>query len=209
MIQVSINGFEKVSEEIQCLEDNRREIKEILNQAAKKAQQRLVDDIKGRFMITKKEIEAATSRRSAVLSNLTAELRVKGNARELGDYKVSPFQVYSVESGKKRPNIIKAKVYRAGDLKDLEKNGLKAFVTEFKSGHKAVVQRVPGETYSHPKKRAERESKHWDLTKIKSLYSVSIPQLATQKDVRNGINTTIWKVIRETATQVLFGKLKG
>lgn len=209
MIRVSISGFEKVSEGIQGLEDNRREMKDILNQAAKKAQQRLADDIKGRFMITKKEVEAATSRRSAVLSNLTAELRVKGNARELGDYKVSPFRVYSAESGKKRPSVIKAKVYRAGDLKGLEKDGLKAFVTEFKSGHKAVVQRVLGETYSNPKERAERASKHWDLTKIRSLYSVSIPQLATQRDVRNEVDTIIWKTIRENATQMLFGKLKG
>ena len=214
MIRVSINGFEKVSEEIQCLENNRREMKDVLNRAAKKAQQRLADDIKGRFMITKKEVEAATSRRSAVLSNLTAELRVKGNARELGDYKVSPFRVYSAESGKKRPSVIKAKVYRAGDLKSLEKDGLKAFVTEFKNGnvsngHKAVVQRVLGETYSNPKERAERASKHWDLTKIRSLYSVSIPQLATQRDVRNEVDAVIWKTIRENAAQMLFGKLKG
>lgn len=209
MIRVSINGFEKVSEEIQCLEDNRREIKNILNQAAKKAQQRLADDIRGRFLITKKEVNAATSKKNATLSNLTAELCVKGNARELGDYKVSPFWAYSAGSEKKRPSVVKAKVYRTGDLKGLEKDGLKAFVTEFKSGHKAVVQRVPGELYSNPKKRAERESKGWDLTKIRSLYSVSIPQLATQKDVKNEVDTAIWKIIRENATQMLFGKLRG
>lgn len=72
-----------------------------------------------------------------------------------------------------------AHVLSSSGMKSLEHNGLKAFLVQFSSGHKAIVQRVPGETYTSAgaSKRAQKWGAKSDMTRIEKLLSPSAPQM--------------------------------
>ena len=47
-------------------------------------------------------------------------------------------------------------------------------MVRFDNGHEGLVERVPGKEYTDPEKKAERERKKMDITKIKAINSTSM-----------------------------------
>lgn len=72
--------------------------------------------------------------------NLRAILKTESMKNEVGRFKVSSRRVAITNN---RPKSYSAKIRKSGSMK-LATGGVKWFWTRFKSGHKAMVKRVPG-----------------------------------------------------------------
>ena len=149
-------------------------MKKAVNETAKQARKQLSQEAQKQYSVKTGRFNRAMKIRSASVSKPEATIITTGEVMEIKDFKVSPNK-YS--TGSERPNITKGKVYRTGNLKNLQKGNLKAFIAKFKSGHVAVVQRVPGKKMkSNPKKEF-----------IKKLLSPSIPTMIGKGDKVFGI----------------------
>lgn len=131
-------------------------LKNAVNGTAKKMRLRLVEQAQKAYTIKKARFNKATTIKNATVRNLTATITAKGEPMELKDFKTSP----ATPSKPKKNKRTRARVYSSSQLKPLEKNGIKAFVTRFKNGHVSVAQR-------RTKKRLP----------IKVLFSTSIPHM--------------------------------
>lgn len=103
-----------------------------------------------------------------------------GPMSDLSEFMTNPAQY--VNKGETPP----ARVLNASALKILGGNP-KPFVTKFKSGHIAVVARVPGKSYSKSWAIQQRKDKNYrgsDLTKIASLLSPSVPSMVQNAGLR-------------------------
>ena len=112
---------------------------------------------------------------SATGGDLTATLHSSGSMQEIMDFDSKPNSGTSAAA---------AHVLSSSGMKSLEHNGLKAFLVQFSSGHKAIVQRVPGETYTSAgaSKRAQKWGAKSDMTRIEKLLSPSAPQMFGNPD---------------------------
>lgn len=93
----------------------------------------------------------------ASAKNPIATISSKGGAVELYKFKTSPA---SYKTGDNKPKKSKGSVKAHGGMKNLLHDGRWAFVTQFDSGHKTMVQRTTQKRYP-----------------IKTLLSPSIPQM--------------------------------
>lgn len=151
-------------------------LKNAINTTAKQARKNLQTEAKLSYVIKASRFNKAINLKSATVGNPAALLSSKGQALELLDYRVTP---KAVLHGKNRPSFLKAKVKKSSSLKPLltSSGTVKPFIAKFKSGHVAVVERVPGIKYKSPKGLQQREAKKLDPTRIKKLYSPSIPAI--------------------------------
>ena len=142
-----------------------------INNAAKKTEKSMIDGAnkKYRYKKGKKDIRKANSVRKAKARDLSALVEARGPLNELMDFRVTPM-VYVPGGG--YPEWYKARVLKGGKLKkialrpDAAGDKYKGFIIQYKSGHYALAQRVPGKRMkSNPKKEA-----------VKSLLSLCIPK---------------------------------
>lgn len=169
-------------------------MKQAVNETAKQARVQLAKTAQRQYAIKTGRFNKAMKIKKAVVSRPEAVIKATGEVLELREFKISPNKYIT---GKNRPNITKGKVYRKGSLKKLQKGNLKAFVTKFKNGHVAVVQRVPGKKMkSNPKK---------DF--IKKLLSPSIPKMLgneikvygiVRKDIQANLRINLKKYMDKT-----------
>lgn len=111
-----------------------------------------------------KDFPSAMGIRKAKAKNPVAIIETKGAPIELFKFKTSPA---SYKTGKNKPKKTKARVKAHGGMKNLIQDGRWAFVTQFSSGHRTLVQRTSEKRYP-----------------IKNLLSPSIPQmLGNEKEV--------------------------
>ncbi len=140
-------------------------LKRAVNQTAKEAVKKLSKKARDVYVLRgggasfRKEMTVS----GALAGSPEAVIRSKGEMKEMLDFKVSPTRVSITGT---RPEEYEGKIYRDKGMAAL--NGeTKAFIAKFKSGHKAVVERVPGRMMdSNPKKEF-----------LRKLLSPSVPQM--------------------------------
>lgn len=173
MLRVELD--EKMLKEIEkACTDMQRNYKQLmkksLNAAGKEIKKLAIQEDSERYAFKKKKtIKENVKEDKATAGKLEYIIKATNERLEVGDYHVTNRKVLKGDARPKKG--IKGKVLKENDTKQLKVNGVLAFVTQFKSGHVAVVVRVPGESYSHPE---ERESKGWDTTRIEKLLSPSV-----------------------------------
>lgn len=149
-----------------------------INSAARSTKNKIVKDTKERYATANDSVYSSSSALkvdAATGSDLTATLHSSGSMQEVMDFDSKPNAGSSAAA---------AHVLSSSGMKSLEHNGLKAFLVQFSSGHKAIVQRVPGETYTSAgaSKRAQKWGAKSDMTRIEKLLSPSAPQMFGNSD---------------------------
>lgn len=134
-------------------------LKNALNSTARKVRQQIVKDSKGRYTLKqKKALQSESKIVSASTSTLEAAVLAKGSMRDIMDFMTQP----NTKTG-----AAAAKVLNESSMKPLEAGDLKAFITTFRSGHTAIVQR----------RGAER-------LPVKKLLSPAVPHMMGNEEVR-------------------------
>lgn len=113
-------------------------LKNAINQTAKQSRKDLATEAQKTYAVKTGRFNKAMKIKNATPTRLEATIRATGKVMGLKDFKVSPAKI---QTGKNRPEVVKAKVLKSRSMKPLKMGKLKAFVTKFSSGHVAVVQR--------------------------------------------------------------------
>lgn len=164
-----IDTEEELQKIIQRLNDLRDQIaapnilKNAINSTARKVRTQLQKDAKARYAISDKKMltdksKGAPEVLTASAATLTATVRSRGPMQDIMAFMTQP----NTNTG-----AAAAKVLNSGAMKPLEVNGLKAFVTTFRSGHTAIVQR-----------------KGADRLPVKKLLSPAVPHMMGNEEVR-------------------------
>ncbi len=130
-------------------------LKKAINSTAKTAKADLVNEAQKTYIAYSGAFSGIKIKRAST-ANLAAYINVTGAPAELYKFKVSPKQYRTA----RKSSSVSAQVLRQGSPKALEKNGIKAFVAKFKSGHVTVAERQGSSRLP-----------------IKTLYSVSAPTM--------------------------------
>ncbi len=134
-----------------------------INTAAKRVRTRLKKDLVKRYALQDTSILTKTSEGglqviNASTSSVTATIKSKGPMTDVMDFLTSP----NTKTG-----AAAAQVLNSGSLKLLETGDRKAFTTQFKSGHIAIVQR-----------------KGDDKLPVKKITSPAVPHMLGNEEVR-------------------------
>lgn len=153
-------------------------LKRALNATAKKVGRELGELAQDRYEVKKLKFAREIKYRLATDKNLSAELIAQGEMLAASHFKTSP-------STPDKPTVNGSRAVRLSILKSETAQtvthpgtGLTAFLTQFASGHVAVVQRKPPRTYSTG--RSERESKYGknaDMTRLRQFFGPSAPKM--------------------------------
>jgi len=150
-------------------------LKNALNAAARKVRKQMLADVRERYAVSKAKIlrdksQGAPQVFTASPSDLSAAIRSRGQMQDLMAFAVRP---------NTRTEAAKGHVLASTSLKDLEINGLKAFLTTFASGHRAVVQR-----------------RSPDRRDIKKLQSPSVPHMLGNPAVLGHAEDTAYALLQ-------------
>lgn len=166
-----------------------------INAAARKVRKQITKDTAGVYTINesilKDRKKGAPTLQTAKPGKIEAVIRSKGPVNDLVDFLTSP-------GGRG----VKAKIKRAGGAKLLERDRAPAFEVQFRSGHLAIAQRRPGETYT-TSGAADRVDKYgmprrgqWpDMTRIKVLTGPSVPSMMGSEDVQEKARAMLYMVL--------------
>ena len=144
-----------------------------INNAAKQIEKQMVDETNAtyKFQGRKAGIKSANTIKKATVGRMEATIKAKGPANELLDFQVSPRTYFP--AGRGAPKWVKSrgrkdrKLTRVARFPSASGDKYKGFVVKFKSGHLAMVERVPGKSMrGKPHKEA-----------IESLYSIATPKM--------------------------------
>lgn len=163
-------------------------LKKAINETAKQARKELVTEAQKTYVVKGGRFNKAMKIKNATAGNLEATINATGKVMGLKDFKVSPA---TMKTGTARPDIVKAKVLKAGGMKSLQKGSLKAFVTKFQSGHVAVVQRR-GES-RFPIKTFSSNSIPKMIGNEKRVYRIVKPNI--QKNLKKNVKKQVRKVL--------------
>lgn len=163
-------------------------LKRALNETAKQARKDLATEAQKTYVVKSGRFNKAMKIKNATAGNLEATINATGKVMGLKDFKVSPA---TMKTGAARPDVVKAKVLKAGGMKSLQKGSLKAFVTRFPSGHVAVVQRR-GES-RFPIKAFSSNSIPKMIGNEKRVYGIVKPNI--QKNLKNNVEKQVRKVL--------------
>ena len=146
-----------------------------LNSTARKVRAQMVKDVKKQYAITdkralKEESRGAPQVQTASVSTLAATVRSRGPMQDIMAFMTRP----NTETG-----AAAAKVLKSGSMKALEMGNLKAFVTTFRSGHTAIVQR----------RGAQR-------LPVKKLLSPAVPHLLDNEEVRTQAEALAYDILQ-------------
>jgi len=118
-----------------------RTFSDSINAAARKVRKQITKDVAGTYTIKddvlKDKSKGAPRLQTAKPGNIEAVIRSKGPVNDLID-----FLTNQTDQG------VKAKVLQSGGMKLLERGGAPAFEAQFSSTHKAIVQRMVGQSYT-------------------------------------------------------------
>ena len=136
----SIEKMVQRLDNLQKMVDTPKVVAAAINSAARSTKNKIVKDTKERYATANDSVYSSSSALkvdAATGGDLTATLHSSGSMQEIMDFDSKPNSGTSAAA---------AHVLSSSGMKSLEHNGLKAFLVQFSSGHKAIVQRVPGET---------------------------------------------------------------
>jgi hypothetical protein len=170
--------LEKIIQQLNSLPDQIAApniLKNAINATARKVRKQLVKDAKGEYAIKntaalKDESNGAPKVLTASTVNLSAAVQSRGPMQEIMTFMTRP----NTKTG-----AAAAQVLASGSMKPLEMDGLKAFVTQFASGHVAIVQR----------KGAER-------LPVKKLLSPAVPFMLGNETVREKAETLAYETLQ-------------
>lgn len=197
-IKVDKNQINKVQNTLHSMQMKSPEVlKKAINETAKQARKELSQKAQQTYALKTRGFNSSMKIKGATVSKLEANIITKGEALEIGKFKASPFKY---TTGKNRPSYIKAKVLSSSNMKALIKSDVKAFVSKFRNGHVAIVQRVPGKVMeSNPKK-----------TFLKKLLSPSIPQMiGNEREVYGSVEPKIQTLLQENIQRELIRVMGG
>lgn len=163
-------------------------LKIAINQTAKQARKDLAIEAQKTYTIKIGRFNKAMKIKNASSSRLEATIKATGKVMGLKDFKVSPA---TMQTGANRPDILKAKVLKAGRMKSLEMGNLKAFITKFSSGHLAVAQRRGKKRL--PIKTLSTNSIPIMLGNEKRVYGIVEPNI--KKNLKDNVKKQVQKVL--------------
>lgn len=141
---------------------------------AKEARKLLAAQAQKTYAVSNANWNKGMTIKNATKRTMTAVITSFGTAMELIQFKVNPAKLQA-----EPPEMIKAKVLKKNALKPLEKNGIKAFMVKFRSGHVTIAERLGNKRLP-----------------IKVLYSHGIPSML-------GNEKRVYSVIRPDILQTL------
>lgn len=149
-------------------------LKDAANETGKMAMQRVQQGIRQRYVYKDSAVRLKEhiKRKSATYQNPRTIIEARGTMNSMSDFVVTPRRL---SRGANRAGPYAVHVLRSTSPVRMNE---RTFMVQFKSGHIAVVQRIPGKKYSD-KYALEREAKHLDVTKIKELKGPSIAHMAS------------------------------
>lgn len=165
-----------------------------LNAAGRKVRKQIIIDAKDQYAVKNKKVfsdknEGAPRLFTASAAKLTAQIRSMGPMQDIMTFMTKP----NSETG-----AAAAKVLSSSSMKSLECSNLKAFVTQFASGHVAIVQRDPSGKYSTgAAARIEKYGPGADMTKVKKLLSPAVPHMLANETVRSTAEAMTYEVLQE------------
>lgn len=166
-----------------------------INAAARKVRKQITKDVQDVYTIKddilKDKSKGAPRLQTAKPGNIEAVIRSKGPVNDLIDYLTN-----TTDKG------VKAKVLQSGGMKLLERGGAPAFEVQFSSTHKAIAQRMVGETYTvggaadRIKKYGYPSGGQWpDMTRIKKLLGPSVPSMLGNEEIQEKTRTMLYTVL--------------
>lgn len=146
-----------------------------LNSTGRRVRKQIVQDTKGHYAIKdsrvlKDDRKGAPKFYSASTNELSAVIRSRGPMNDIMTFMTRP----NTKTG-----AAAAKILNSSAMKPLEKDGLKAFVTQFASGHVAIVQRRGKERLP-----------------VKKLLSPAVPHLLNNEEVRAQAEVLAYDVLQ-------------
>lgn len=164
---VDMDSLTRIERDLGVMKDKSKMVlRNAINKTAKEAVELLVDEADKAYYIRRKtSVRKTIDVKKASVSNLVALVTSTGKVTDLYDFKVS-------SKNSNPPAGHKANVRRGNPAKYVylrpgARDQYKAFAVKYKSGHRAIAQRVPGKMMkSKPKKEA-----------IKNLWSISVPKM--------------------------------
>ena len=166
-----------------------------INAAARKVRKQITKDVAGTYTIKddvlKDKSKGAPRLQTAKPGNIEAVIRSKGPVNDLIDYLTN-----TTDQG------VKAKVMKSGGMKLLERGGAPAFEVQFSSTHKAIAQRMVGQSYTvggaadRVKKYGMPHRGQWpDMTRIKVLTGPSVPSMMSNEEVQEKARAMLYMVL--------------
>lgn len=198
MIQIQVDGDKAMKEIMTILGETKKKsapkvLSKAVNATAVEARKLLAEKAKETYEIKSAAFKKEMTHDKATPRDPIATLKAKGGPIELFKFKTSPA---TYKTGKDRPPKSRARVKAHGGMKNLLVDGRWAFVTQFASGHKSLVQRTS-------KNRLP----------IKNLLSPSIPQMLGNEtevygEVQPVIQEMLWNHIYEELDKELMKGIK-
>ena len=160
-VQVDMASLNQVFKALDMPRDKSKLIlKQALNQTAKEAEKFMYKKAYSEFTMSSSEIKSAMSNKKATAGRLESQVISKSKIKEPKNYKVTGTNKVKIERGGSAKTI---QFLNAPDPARPHDH-YKAFWVQYKSGHIALAQRIPGQKMKAKKKEA-----------IKSIYSPSVP----------------------------------
>lgn len=167
-------------------------LKLAINETANKTRTLMAKEVQKAYTIKLGSAKKYMKIKKATTKKPVAIISSKGNPTIVNDHKISPAKM---QTGKNKPNIIKAKVLRKSKMKPLQREGIKAFLTKFTNSglHKVgVVERVGKERYP-----------------IKPIYSPAISQmLGSERNVLNVIQPEVGEILQGEITRQIDRRIR-
>lgn len=163
-------------------------LKNAINQTARQARKDLVNEAKKTYTIKVGGFNKAMKIKGATQAKPEATIEAKGKVLGLKDFKVSPA---TMQTGKDRPEVLKAKVLKRSSMKALRMGKLKAFIAKFSSGHMAVAQREGKERL--PIKTLKSNSIPVMLGNERRVYKVVKPHI--KANLKKNVNIQVRKIL--------------
>lgn len=179
-----------------------------LNAAAREVRKQLKKDVADTYTVEdsvlKDSSKGAPRLQTAKPGRMEAVIRSKGPMLDLLE-----FMVRSSDRG------VQAKVLESGSLKFLERGGAPAFIGQFSNGHRAVLQRQVGQTYtmagaqSRIKKYGTPSNGQWpDLTRVKKLLGPAVPSMMANEEIQARGRDLLYQVLDQEIDKRIAKTLK-
>ena len=179
-----------------------------LNAAAREVRKQLKKDVADTYTVEdsvlKDSSKGAPRLQTAKPGRMEAVIRSRGPMLDLLE-----FMVRDSDRG------VQAKVLESGGLKFLERGGAPAFIGQFANGHRAVLQRQVGQTYTMAgaQVRIQRygmptDGKWPDLTRIKKLLGPAVPSMMANEEVQDRGRALLYQVLNQEIDKRISRMLK-
>lgn len=179
-----------------------------LNAAARQVRKQLTRDVADTYTVEdsvlKDSSKGAPRLQTAKPGRMEAVIRSRGPMLDLLE-----FMVRSSDRG------VQAKVLESGGLKFLERGGASAFIGQFANGHRAVLQRQVGQTYTMAvaqvriKQYGTPSNGQWpDLTRVKKLLGPAVPSMMANEEVQDRGRALLYQVLNQEIDKRISRMLK-